>query len=322
MSRATRSRSADGQPVQWLRPTSTWQAGEQIVDRYGLLLPDLLPAGQYTIAVGLYHPATGQRLPVSAGPASFAIELGPISSSSRTICLEYQYEQNGTKVKFAADDRRPLGYAALRCNWLACCGDGDAHADGCGGAAEPTAAPATTAAPTPTAVPPNIPTGRGTAARRDVPPTADACRRPAGPPSRVRRWSKKGDCAVEYDLDLAGYPDLLAKMGCALAEASNDAVAINEFGEGPDYNRFMLWFSSELQIYVLFPDQTWQAYLDTWSEGQAELSCNPLNVPPTSPPAAAARLWQAVVQRGRADRQAGHDRPRGAPVPAHGRTTF
>ena len=70
---------ADGQPVQWLRPTSTWEAGEQIVDRYGLLLPDLLPAGQYTIAVGLYHPATGQRLPVSAGPASFAIELGPIS---------------------------------------------------------------------------------------------------------------------------------------------------------------------------------------------------------------------------------------------------
>jgi len=70
---------ADGQPVQWLRPTSTWQAGEQIVDRYGLLLPDLLPAGQYTVAVGLYHPATGQRLPVSAGPASFAIELGPIS---------------------------------------------------------------------------------------------------------------------------------------------------------------------------------------------------------------------------------------------------
>lgn len=75
----TKIAQADGQPVQWLRPTSTWEVGEQIVDRYGLLLPDLLPAGQYTIAVGLYHPATGQRLPVSAGPASFAIELGPIT---------------------------------------------------------------------------------------------------------------------------------------------------------------------------------------------------------------------------------------------------
>ena len=69
---------ADGQPVQWLRPTSTWQPGERIADRYGLLLPDTLPSGEYSIAVGLYHPVTGQRLPVSAGPSSYAIDLGPI----------------------------------------------------------------------------------------------------------------------------------------------------------------------------------------------------------------------------------------------------
>jgi hypothetical protein len=69
---------ADGQPVQWLRPTSTWRPGERIADRYGLLLPPNLPGGEYTIAVGLYHPVTGQRLPVSAGPSSYAIDLGPI----------------------------------------------------------------------------------------------------------------------------------------------------------------------------------------------------------------------------------------------------
>ncbi len=68
----------DGQPVLWLRPTSTWQPGERIVDRYGLLLPDDLPPGEYRIAVGLYDAASGQRLPVSAGPGDFAIELGPI----------------------------------------------------------------------------------------------------------------------------------------------------------------------------------------------------------------------------------------------------
>ena len=68
----------DGQPVQWLRPTSTWQPGETIVDRYGLLLPDDLPNGSYTIAVGLYDPVSGQRLPVSAGPRDYAIEIGPI----------------------------------------------------------------------------------------------------------------------------------------------------------------------------------------------------------------------------------------------------
>lgn len=68
----------DGQPVQWMRPTSTWQPGEEIVDRYGLLLPRDLPQGSYTIAVGLYDPVSGQRLPVSAGPGDYAIELGPI----------------------------------------------------------------------------------------------------------------------------------------------------------------------------------------------------------------------------------------------------
>ncbi len=68
----------DGQPVQWMRPTSTWQTGDEISDHYGILLPETLALGKYTIAVGLYDPVTGQRLPVSAGPTSYAIALGPI----------------------------------------------------------------------------------------------------------------------------------------------------------------------------------------------------------------------------------------------------
>jgi hypothetical protein len=68
----------DGQPVQWMRPISTWQPGEEIVDHYGLLLADDIPTGEYTIAVGLYDPVSGQRLPISAGPGDFAIELGPL----------------------------------------------------------------------------------------------------------------------------------------------------------------------------------------------------------------------------------------------------
>ena len=68
----------DGQPVQWLRPTSTWQPGEEIVDRYGIPLPPELPVGQYTIAIGLYDPVSGQRLPVNAGPGDYTVEVGPI----------------------------------------------------------------------------------------------------------------------------------------------------------------------------------------------------------------------------------------------------
>ncbi len=77
-SSGTKLAQRDGQPVLWLRPTSTWQTGERIVDRYGLLLPDDLPAGDYRVAVGLYDPATGERQPSSAGPGDFAIELGPV----------------------------------------------------------------------------------------------------------------------------------------------------------------------------------------------------------------------------------------------------
>ena len=76
--RGERIAQRDGQPVQWMRPTSTWQPGEEIIDRYGMTLPDDLPPGRYTIVVGLYDPVTGQRLPVSAGPGDFAIELGPV----------------------------------------------------------------------------------------------------------------------------------------------------------------------------------------------------------------------------------------------------
>lgn len=69
----------DGQPVQWLRPTSSWQPGEEIIDHYGLLLPPNLPLGEYRIVVGLYDPVSGQRLPTSAGLGDYAIELRPIS---------------------------------------------------------------------------------------------------------------------------------------------------------------------------------------------------------------------------------------------------
>lgn len=92
------------------------------------------------------------------------------------------------------------------------------------------------------------------------------------------------NCAVESDLDLVGYPELQDTMGCAVAPASYADVAINEFGEGPEFDRFMLWFSTNQLIYVLLPDETWQAYEDEWSEDEPEILCNPLDGEATSPP--------------------------------------
>jgi hypothetical protein len=92
------------------------------------------------------------------------------------------------------------------------------------------------------------------------------------------------DCEIESNLDLAGYLDLEERMGCAVATAKFDPIAINEFGEGPDYNRFMLWFSSEGNIYVLLPDGEFQIYPDEWQEGDPTFMCNPLEEEPDSPP--------------------------------------
>ena len=54
----------DSEPVGGSRPTSTWQVGETIDDRYGLLVPLNTPPGEYTLEVGMYDPATLARVPV------------------------------------------------------------------------------------------------------------------------------------------------------------------------------------------------------------------------------------------------------------------
>ena len=54
----------DSVPAGGSRPTSGWGKGEMIVDRHGLLLGDEIATGTYEVRVGMYLPATGERLPV------------------------------------------------------------------------------------------------------------------------------------------------------------------------------------------------------------------------------------------------------------------
>ena len=52
----------DRPPLGGFAPTSHWEAGEEMADRYGLLLPpDILP-GLYSIEVILYDPVSGEEL--------------------------------------------------------------------------------------------------------------------------------------------------------------------------------------------------------------------------------------------------------------------
>lgn len=105
-------------------------------------------------------------------------------------------------------------------------------------------------------------------------------------------------CEIEPSPDLIGYDGVIAKLGCPIAEASNDPVGINEFGEGPDYERFMLWFGGEGQIYVLSDDGRWFAYTDTWQDTEPEILCNPDNLDPAESPPLPRRgfgkLWCSV----------------------------
>lgn len=94
-------------------------------------------------------------------------------------------------------------------------------------------------------------------------------------------------CDKEIALDLIGHPqyaELYDELGCPLDSASFEPVAINEFGPGPEFDRFMLWFSTTAQIYVLQPEQIWASFDDTWTEAEEEIQCNPTDGEMTSPP--------------------------------------
>ena len=65
----------DAEPVGNLLPTDRWKPGEVVVDRHGVLLPEDLPPGEYTLIAGLYHLGTGERLPVTVAGGEVADHL-------------------------------------------------------------------------------------------------------------------------------------------------------------------------------------------------------------------------------------------------------
>jgi hypothetical protein len=54
---------ADLMPRNWTYPTTLWEAGEVVSDE--IVLPmEGVPGGRYEVVLGVYHPQTGERLPV------------------------------------------------------------------------------------------------------------------------------------------------------------------------------------------------------------------------------------------------------------------
>jgi len=54
----------DGPPMNGDYPPSYWERGEAIVDEHNMVVDTDAPPGEYQLAVGLYRPADGTRLPV------------------------------------------------------------------------------------------------------------------------------------------------------------------------------------------------------------------------------------------------------------------
>lgn len=79
----------DTQPLGGRYPTTDWQAGESVADELTIDLPSEIAAGEYTLVVGVYDQATGQRLPIAGQPAGRdSLDLGSALGSVRVLAAD------------------------------------------------------------------------------------------------------------------------------------------------------------------------------------------------------------------------------------------
>lgn len=64
---------SDGEPVNWLRPTTGWAPGEVVLDERLLTIPVDATPGDYALVAGLYDPETKERLRLPTGASAVSI---------------------------------------------------------------------------------------------------------------------------------------------------------------------------------------------------------------------------------------------------------
>ncbi len=74
----------DTVPGDGLAPTTSWEPGASLIDRYGVRVPQQTSSGRYTVIVAVYHAVTGERLPVviDGEPGGDHISLGHVTVGS------------------------------------------------------------------------------------------------------------------------------------------------------------------------------------------------------------------------------------------------
>ncbi|MDO8670217.1 MAG: hypothetical protein Q7O66_02160, partial [Dehalococcoidia bacterium] len=71
----------DGMPNNGLYPTSSWEPGDQIVDRHVIDLPPRLASDSYQLRIGMYDAATGSRVDIIEGGSAKSAVLINVPSS-------------------------------------------------------------------------------------------------------------------------------------------------------------------------------------------------------------------------------------------------
>jgi hypothetical protein len=103
----------DAEPGGGARLTTTWEPGEVIVDRYGVLIPPGTPPGTYRLITGMYGYATGQRLPVmrDGQPAGDFVDLGMIRVEAPVVPPPVEALGLSRRLDEEYGPLRLLGYA-------------------------------------------------------------------------------------------------------------------------------------------------------------------------------------------------------------------
>ncbi|HNS01090.1 MAG TPA: glycosyltransferase family 39 protein [Anaerolineae bacterium] len=96
-------------------PTSQWQPGVEVIDRHGVLVPHGAAPGDYRLILGMYDPATGERLRI--GEQDY-VDLGVIrvNRPETPLPVEALRMQNGQSFTFSeitllGHDRYKRGYS-------------------------------------------------------------------------------------------------------------------------------------------------------------------------------------------------------------------
>jgi mannosyltransferase len=122
----------DSEPVAGFSPSSTWQKGEEVVDRFGLLVPGNLPPGSYSLAIVAYDKKSGSACTFKHGDSvipGIALPLEPIQvadamprSALETPPPAYRAQAAVGGLTFlgsdlAAGPYHPGEVAAVRLSW-------------------------------------------------------------------------------------------------------------------------------------------------------------------------------------------------------------